>query len=196
MKKFGDPAFQYHVAAARYLGLQLLRLANADLLPLDYEAYGVEVKRYVDELRDGIQLAHPGGLDLAPAEHPAESIARAGRELRGKYENALASPSANLHFYHVNRTLVLTEGTFLLEPGLPNRPWYRHSIFAPGIHNGYRATCLPGVREAIEAGDLEEAKRQLEQLVIQLNDAAAALRHAAFSSEANASSPNLAGATR
>ena len=44
--------------------------------------------------------------------------------------------------------------TDLLSPhGLPNRPWYKHTIYAPGEFTGYSAVVIPGVNEAIDAKD-------------------------------------------
>ena len=43
--------------------------------------------------------------------------------------------------------------------GLPNRPWYQHLIYAPGINTGYGVKTLPGVREAIEERRWDEANR-------------------------------------
>ena len=40
-----------------------------------------------------------------------------------------------------------------IDPGLPGRPWYRHRIYAPGMYTGYEAKTLPGIREAVEAGN-------------------------------------------
>ena len=34
--------------------------------------------------------------------------------------------------------------------GLPNRPWYRHLLYAPGLYTGYSVKTMPGVRETIE----------------------------------------------
>ena len=36
--KFGDPGFRYHAAMARLWGVLALRLANADVVPLDYRS--------------------------------------------------------------------------------------------------------------------------------------------------------------
>ena len=35
MNRFGDPGYRYHVLLARIWGTLALRLANADLLPID-----------------------------------------------------------------------------------------------------------------------------------------------------------------
>jgi N-acetylated-alpha-linked acidic dipeptidase len=43
--------------------------------------------------------------------------------------------------------------------GLPERDWYRHFIYAPGLLTGYGVKTLPGVREAIEGARWDEANR-------------------------------------
>ena len=42
-KKFGDPDFVYEQQMARVFGLEAVRMADADVLPYDYEEYGKEV---------------------------------------------------------------------------------------------------------------------------------------------------------
>ena len=39
-KKFGDPNFLYEQQMARVFGIEVLRMADADVLPHDYETYG------------------------------------------------------------------------------------------------------------------------------------------------------------
>jgi len=43
-----------------------------------------------------------------------------------------------------------TEETLASDVGLPERPWYKNLIYAPGRQTGYDAKTLPGVREAVE----------------------------------------------
>jgi N-acetylated-alpha-linked acidic dipeptidase len=50
----------------------------------------------------------------------------------------------------------------LLSEGLPRRPWYRHTIYAPGFYTGYGVKTLPGIREAIEQRNWAEAQEQIE----------------------------------
>ena len=49
MQKFGDPGFLRHVAMTRVWGVMALRLANADVLPLDYRATADRVREFVKE---------------------------------------------------------------------------------------------------------------------------------------------------
>ena len=59
--------------------------------------------------------------------------------------------------------------------GLPNRPWYKHAIYAPGEHTGYAAVVIPGVNEGIENKDLAVTKQQLQVLTDAINRAAGML---------------------
>ena len=68
-----------------------------------------------------------------------------------------------------------TETALLSDAGLPHRPWYRHTIFAPGEFTGYSAVVLPGVNEAISAQDANLAAQQLQVLTQALNRAASVL---------------------
>jgi N-acetylated-alpha-linked acidic dipeptidase len=44
-----------------------------------------------------------------------------------------------------------TERALTSPEGLPDRPWYKHQIYAPGLYTGYGVKTLPGIREAVDA---------------------------------------------
>ena len=67
------------------------------------------------------------------------------------------------------------ERALLVPEGLPNRPWYKHAIYAPGQYTGYAAVVIPGVNEAIEAGDLERTRQQIAALASALQRSARVL---------------------
>jgi N-acetylated-alpha-linked acidic dipeptidase len=48
--RFSDPGFQYGVAQAETAGRLVLRLANADVLPIEFTTFSETLSRYVDEL--------------------------------------------------------------------------------------------------------------------------------------------------
>ncbi len=52
-----------------------------------------------------------------------------------------------------------TEATLAPDIGLPGRPWYKNLIYAPGRLTGYAAKTLPGVREAIEEEQWDDADK-------------------------------------
>lgn len=61
----------------------------------------------------------------------------------------------------VNEILFQAEKSLLIDKGLPRRPWYKHSIYAPGFYTGYGVKTLPGIREAIEERHWQEANEQI-----------------------------------
>jgi N-acetylated-alpha-linked acidic dipeptidase len=165
MKHFGDPEFKYHVAAARILGLEALRLSEADILPLDYETYGKEIKGCLEKIGKELGiLGQASPLNLEETRKAAEELTGTGRDLNTRLQTLLKEDLSGTNLYNLNRQLVKAETKFLLPSGLPHRPWYRHSIYAPGFYNGYDATPLPGVHESIDSGNFEEANHQLQLL--------------------------------
>src|SRR5206468_5835475 len=47
-KKFGDPDFTYEQEMARVYGIEAIRMADADVLPYDYEEYAKEITAYIE----------------------------------------------------------------------------------------------------------------------------------------------------
>ena len=70
------------------------------------------------------------------------------------------------------------ERGFLVQQGLSTRPWYRHTIYAPGEYTGYAAVVIPGVNEALDARDRNRAEHELAALTAALNRAAELLETA------------------
>jgi len=75
----------------------------------------------------------------------------------------------------LNDALRQAEADLVTQAGLPNRPWYKHTIYAPGEYTGYAAVVIPGVNEAIEAKDANRAAQQLGVLAQCLDKAAQTL---------------------
>ena len=88
------------------------------------------------------------------------------------------------HLKNVNEALVEVERDFLLPDGLPNRSWFRHSLYAPGVYTGYAAELLPGVREAIARKEWAVAAEQL-WLIRAAIDRATSTLHWAIKNTAN-----------
>jgi N-acetylated-alpha-linked acidic dipeptidase len=78
----------------------------------------------------------------------------------------------------LNRRLVAAERAFLDPAGIPDRPWYRHLIYAP--KHTYAPELLPGVAEAIDAGAGDEkVETQVRALADAIRRAAATLSSSA-----------------
>ncbi|MGA2350074.1 MAG: M28 family metallopeptidase [Terracidiphilus sp.] len=181
-----DPKFVYLQEMARVLGLETLRMADADVLPYDYVAYAREISAYLDAAkrrtwvpgdRSSAMRWNAGvpahySLDFAAAEAAAARFSAAAERVHG-LQVAASGDRAKL-----NAALRQTEADLISDAGLPNRPWYRHTIYAPGEYTGYAAVVLPGVNEALDAKDATRAAQQLAVLTQALDRAARTLNSA------------------
>jgi N-acetylated-alpha-linked acidic dipeptidase len=166
-KKFGDPEFVYEQEMARIYGIEAIRLADADVLPYDYEEYGKEISAYIDMARKKADNNFgPQALDFKQASEAARHLQVAGARMLAR-QSTPAKDTVQL-----NRVLRQAERALLLPDGLPNRPWFRHAVYAPGQYTGYAAVVIPGVNEAIDKHDLERAKQQSTVLAAALQRAA------------------------
>jgi N-acetylated-alpha-linked acidic dipeptidase len=173
-----DPHFVYLEQMARVLGLEGLRMADADVLPYDYVTYATSIGTYVAAVKRKAQDAGMSGLDFGPLDGAVGRFQAAAQKVRAR-QLAPAGELTNLDkLGKLNRALRKTEGAFVSDEGLPNRPWYKHTIFAPGEFTGYAAVVLPGVSEAIDSREVQRAKGQLEVLTRAVDRAAATLNGA------------------
>jgi N-acetylated-alpha-linked acidic dipeptidase len=169
-KKFGDPDFLYEQQMARVFGLETIRMADTDVLPYDYETYGKEIGNYIEAARKKAENEFGAGvLRFDAALEAARKFEHAGEKISGHQKKA----SGDLT--RLNLALREAEAALLIPDGLPNRPWFRHAIYAPGQYTGYAAVVIPGVNEAIDKHDLERAKRQVELLTAALDRASKVL---------------------
>jgi N-acetylated-alpha-linked acidic dipeptidase len=150
-----DPHFVYLQEMARVFGLEALRMADSDVLPYDYVTYAKAIDTYIVAAKKRAADAGLAGLDFAPAETAAGRLAAAAQ----KAHEVQVTAQGNLG--RLNETLRMAETDLVSEAGLPNRPWYRHTIYAPGEFTGYAAVVIPGVNEAIDAKDGGRAAQQL-----------------------------------
>ena len=178
-KKFGDPDFLYEREMARVFGLEILRMSSADVLPYDYEDYGKEILVYLDAAKNKSERKSnerknnnnkdrfgDKSPDFAAAFAGARRLQEAGAKMLRKQRKIPAAPD------RMNAKLREAERALLLPEGLPNRPWFRHAIFAPGLYTGYAAVVIPGVNEAIDRGDSRRTAQQIAALAAALNRAA------------------------
>ncbi len=156
--KFADPTFVYLQQQARVLGLEAIHMADADVLPYNYALYGEEVVGYLQTAQKKAVKAGMQVLDFAPAMAAAQHFQEAGARALLAEQN----PTGQLR--QQNDTLRMVEEDLLSQRGLPNRPWFKHTIYAPGEYTGYAAVVIPGVNEAIDAKDATRAASQLQVL--------------------------------
>ena len=178
-----DPHFLYLQQMARVFGLEALRMADAEVLPYDYVTYAHSITSYIEAARHRAvapsEISQEQGtravdekiaaLDFGPALAAAARFATAADSAHDRQ----TMPKGDLA--KLNRALRQTEAALISDAGLPNRPWYRHTIFAPGQFTGYAAIVIPGVNEAISARNPSVAAQQLSVLTQALDRAAMTL---------------------
>ena len=171
-KKFGDPDFLYEQQMARIFGISIIRMADADVLPFDYEEYAREIAVYIDSAKKKTQAEFPGEtVNFADASQAVHHFEQAAAKTLGRQENPPRDVAK------LNHALRDTERALLMPEGLPNRPWFKHAIYAPGQYTGYAAVVIPGINEAIDQHDLPRTRQQIEALAAALNRAAKVLEN-------------------
>jgi N-acetylated-alpha-linked acidic dipeptidase len=169
-KKYGDPDFTYEQQMARVFGLEAVRMADADVLPYDYEEYAKEIASYLDAAHKRAEDKFgEHGLDFHAVDAAAHRFETAGVRILAKQKNPPQDAT------RLNQALRGAERAMLDPLGLPHRPWFRHMIYAPGEYTGYAAVVIPGVNEALDKGDRERVRQQLTALAGALDRAAKAL---------------------
>lgn len=190
--RFKDPSFAYGVALAQTAGRAALRLSEADLLPFDFKSLHQTVKGYTQELVDLLEqqrekikaeneLLQSNAWQLAadPTEHlnapKSKQVvpyidfspllnALTGFENASKALDKRGNELSGAALQAWNQKLYQAEQQLLSEKGLPRRPWYKHTLYAPGFYTGYGVKTLPGIREAIEQENYTEANEQIVQV--------------------------------
>jgi N-acetylated-alpha-linked acidic dipeptidase len=97
--------------------------------------------------------AVPPHLNFAPLENATDLLVRSAAEYRKALDQVNVNGGAALasaSLVQVNKMLIDSERKLTNAEGLPNRPWFKHQLYAPGYYTGYAAKTVPAVREAIE----------------------------------------------
>jgi N-acetylated-alpha-linked acidic dipeptidase len=190
-KRFKDPDFKYGVALAQTAGHATLRMADADVLPFDFRNLQATINRYTTELieltnnmrestamdnqlikaYDYTLAADPTkhlqppaikpdvpNLDFAPLKIALDSLKKSADRFAAAWAQASQTDADH---DKLNKAIFQAEQQLLSTEGLPRRPWYRHTIYAPGFYTGYGVKTLPGIREAIEQRNWAEAQQQI-----------------------------------
>ena len=197
-----DPGFAYGVALAEVAGRATLRLANAPVLPFEFEGFADNVAKYLTEIEELVeemreetatetemiadgtyaraldprkQLGPPKGEEPVPHFNfaPLQNALERLQQAAEDYSKAMADSTVPVDSIAVfNRLLYTSERLLTRDAGLTGREWYKHHIYAPGFYTGYGVKTIPGVREAIEAREYEQVAPEIAVAATVLNDMA------------------------
>jgi len=156
MSTLGDPGFVTHRSIGQFLALLLYHLVNDDVVPLDPSAYGPALEEYFEELNETVAAAN-ATVDLSELSDAISAFKSYANQFEALRSFAISSEDAELIKVTNLKAKDFSRG-FVSQGGLPDREFYKHLIFAPGIDTGYAPVTFPAVTEAVEAGDLELAQ--------------------------------------
>ena len=176
MTRFGDPKYAAHRAGAQLVSVILGRLANSDILPLDYAAFGTEMSALVAQLDSGLanKKMTVSTQALKDALDRFTGVARVFNTAR-----VAAAGVDSARAVRVNQALMQVERRLTRPEGLVSRPWYKSLQFASDVDNGYATMAFPTVNEAIRYADAATVERELTDLIARVDQARAALVEAA-----------------
>jgi N-acetylated-alpha-linked acidic dipeptidase len=167
-KQFVDPTFEYEQEMARVFGIEILRMAQADVLPMNYAEYGKEIRTYLETAKKRVdETKWQTKPDFTAAFAAADALTNSANTLN----QATSVSDADR-----NRAYMLAERAFLNADGLPRRPFFKHSIYAPGEYTGYAAVVIPGVNEAIDGNDAVVTAKELAAVTAAIQRAADVLK--------------------
>ena len=193
-KRFKDPKFKYGITLVKVAGRTSLRLANAEVLPFEFQHFAKIITKYIEEvtklaedlrketeeenrlIKEGIyELAsNPNETYIIPEPRekvpffnfaPLENALKELTNQASAFEKNSETFAGNpQNTKELNALLKNMERSLTRDHGLPRRPWFKHHVYAPGFYTGYGVKTLPGVREAIEQRNFEEVNEQIEIL--------------------------------
>ena len=176
MDQFGDPGFQYHVAASQLWGTLAMRLADAEGLPFDYTDYATQLREFFTEAMTVAKRRNlAGAFDEKSMTAAIDDFAKEAEKVEKNRQDAIRN-SDRAKLAKINDALVQAERQFIDPRGLRGRAWYKHQIYAPGFYTGYAAQPLTDFRQALDDRNSAVAKESLERIVEAIKRATSTLK--------------------
>jgi N-acetylated-alpha-linked acidic dipeptidase len=106
----------------------------------------------------------PPHLNFAPLDNITDALTLSAQRYQTALSKAWVSGLSPAITAELNQKLAESERRLTTQEGLLRRTWYKHMIYAPGVYSGYGVKTLPGVREAIEQKQWDEANAEIERV--------------------------------
>uniref|UniRef100_A0A3B4T533 Glutamate carboxypeptidase 2 n=1 Tax=Seriola dumerili TaxID=41447 RepID=A0A3B4T533_SERDU len=185
VEKFYDPSFRRLRAVAQVRGGLIFLLADSQLLPLDANQYADSLRKYAQSIAQLAQK-HPEEMEMYEVSFEflfssVDNFTVAARDFHERLQTINRADPLQVRL--MNDQLMYLERAFIDPLGLPDRPFYRHVIFAPSSHNKYAGESFPGIYDALfdieNSADpekaWEEVKRQISIAAFTVHAAAMTL---------------------
>jgi N-acetylated-alpha-linked acidic dipeptidase len=160
-------AFDFMAFSAKIWGLLAMRMASSEIVPLDHIVQGQALTKYLWNIES--QVKGKDYINLQNLTKAVASFQQAAAKLQLQCKNNMARWSGKVSGLQMNGIdidecndrIAMTERQFLLDTGLPGRPWFKHILQAPGIDLGYAAEAFPGIQEALNERNFDLAQDQV-----------------------------------
>lgn len=180
-----DPGFAYHRVMAEIHGRAALRLANADLVPLDYAeearfwrlAYE-DLQRVAAERGQTLPLLDEALSLIDEWEAAATGLAQdAAARLVFPLPPGASATRSEQQIAEISRAIALTARDFYRPEGHPGMPFERN-MFSGSLYEfaDISGGSLPGLRFALDQGDLPRAASEAATYVAAIERRVAGLR--------------------
>ncbi|HUF47345.1 MAG TPA: M28 family peptidase [Vicinamibacterales bacterium] len=168
VERWSDPGFVVGRTLVQVIGLSVMRLASAPVLPFRYAFYARTVDRFL-EAAPAWAVDPAGGtvvrVDLAEARRLAQAIAGRADALERQIDAGLAGGSIEpARQRALNDGLARLEQTLLDESEPADRRWYRHVIYGWNIYSLYAGQPLPGLAGAVRLRDQAAVDREVARI--------------------------------
>ncbi|HEX3739938.1 MAG TPA: transferrin receptor-like dimerization domain-containing protein [Terriglobales bacterium] len=212
---FADTDFVYGRALAQTIGTAMMRLADADLIPVDYSPQAEAISKYETELEkilkdkqdefternlelhEGVFKATndphrptlpppaekiPPYMNFSPMKNAIDVLKKSAERYskavaKWREDGSPALPEDKIEA--VNADLMQVSRLFLNQKGLPERPWFKNQIYAPGAYTGYGAKPIAAVREYMDEKKWKEADAQIPGVAEVIENVAGGINKAA-----------------
>ena len=165
MKTVVDPTFEYHKVMSQIQGLAALRIANADLIPLDYANEALYWRRAYQDLAAVAKTRSQSVPQLQQALDLIDQWEKEARGLSADIGGLLNDPvrwkAVQPRHSELNLSLFQTARNFLRLSGFPGTPTQRNLFTASSYDfEGVSGSTLPGIRFNLDQGKLNEAEAE------------------------------------
>ncbi|HEY3876051.1 MAG TPA: M20/M25/M40 family metallo-hydrolase, partial [Candidatus Kapabacteria bacterium] len=173
---FGDSTFRSHAATSQFAAVEAMRLANADILPLDFAAMGIWLRDAAQHEKSAAGSAGYDSAMFAPLLNAAQKFTQDGNEFDSIRNRAIEQTERS--FTEVNQMLRDVERSFTKSDGLFFDKWERNMLVLADPDNGYADVRLPELNLSVRRKNRERLQSAVQDLTEATQAACAKLEEA------------------
>jgi N-acetylated-alpha-linked acidic dipeptidase len=177
VKKSVDYNFTHHLALGKVWLRSALQLTTTPIIPFGVVEYGEHLEELAKELNESTySTLQQQDISLDFLFSSVDSFKSSAKKLQDAVDYVRSqnfNDTMNLKKWRVlNSKLIGVERSFLVPEGLPGRPFFKHTIYAPGKYNSYATSAFPGVTDSMFEEDWNEVKKQVSVAALGIRAAA------------------------